>query len=87
MLMAVVGTTILLGSMAPAMAEWRHEGGWHGRDEHGGWNRGWHGGWHGYYGPRVFIAPPPVYVPPPRVYYAPPPVVYAPPPPVYYSPY
>jgi hypothetical protein len=87
--LAAVGAVGLMASVSPAMADWHRDGGWHGGG-HDGWRGGWHGGWHGgfgYYGPRVFVAPPPVVYAAPRVYVAPPPVVYAAPPPVYYSPY
>jgi hypothetical protein len=85
-LKAAIATGILAISVAPVMADGRHDGdrGWHGGHDHDGWRHGDDWRWNRPYGARVYVAPPAYYAPP-RVYYAPPPVYYAPPP-VYYAP-
>jgi hypothetical protein len=83
LLLAGLGTAVLLGTGLPARADW-HDGGWHhGEWHHGEWHHGggwgwheheWHHHWHPYYRPWAY-APPPVYAPSYGYYAAPPPVV------------
>ncbi|MGE0223187.1 MAG: hypothetical protein AB7F35_18375 [Acetobacteraceae bacterium] len=70
LILAALGTALILGAAAPAHADrdgWRR----HGWRDHG-WHRPHYQPRPRYYAPPVVVAPPPVYR-----YYAPPPVYYA----------